>query len=485
MPYDGVDQDCDGADADDLDADGYPALAAGGTDCDDTDSAIHPGATEAWADGYTDNDCVAGNEGGREEFSEPDWRGQADGGQLGYRVGALGDVDGDGVAEFWASPLFDPTLGAYAGSVYVLHADSAADLSEAGRLLPDRDRTFLGVSGAVGPDVDGDGSLDVAFAGDGHDGGRGAVWLFDGSALVGGAELAVGAARAAIVGDSVSTYLGHSVAVLPDFAGDGVALLAVTRPSWAGSEGAEQGQVLLFPWDADGEVAAADALGGTEGYYAHAQLGQAVIPTEDVDDDGLADYLVQFGSGDLVAVMPGGLESPRMPDDALLTVTGTGAFERGSCVPVGDIDGDAAADLGCGTEGGAWFFTRLDERPVRTVTDADFWLGAGSQTVQSLVDVGDRDGDGRSETFVAATDGTDGTATAGFLTGEDADRGGEAELETIDLTVAHDGVAARYGFAAALVAADEVNPAFLLVGGPGDDLSGVDRGGVVRIAIPE
>ncbi len=39
IPYDGVDQDCDGEDLDDLDGDGDPAEEAGGGDCDDTDPA--------------------------------------------------------------------------------------------------------------------------------------------------------------------------------------------------------------------------------------------------------------------------------------------------------------------------------------------------------------------------------------------------------------------------------------------------------------
>ena len=55
-PYDGIDQDCDGADLSDVDGDGYEAEEAGGPDCDDADAAVNPGATEDSADGL-DNDC--------------------------------------------------------------------------------------------------------------------------------------------------------------------------------------------------------------------------------------------------------------------------------------------------------------------------------------------------------------------------------------------------------------------------------------------
>ena len=76
IPYDGIDQDCDGADLDDLDGDGHPIA----TDCDDDNPAIFPGAVEYCdgidtdCDGEPDNDAV-----------DPLW---------GYR-----DVDGDGFGD--------------------------------------------------------------------------------------------------------------------------------------------------------------------------------------------------------------------------------------------------------------------------------------------------------------------------------------------------------------------------------------------------
>jgi hypothetical protein len=55
VAYDGIDQDCDGADLTDVDGDGYDAQEAGGDDCDDDDGEINPDAEEV-ADGL-DNDC--------------------------------------------------------------------------------------------------------------------------------------------------------------------------------------------------------------------------------------------------------------------------------------------------------------------------------------------------------------------------------------------------------------------------------------------
>ena len=56
IPYDGIDQDCSGADLTDVDGDGYDStVVAGGTDCNDADAGINPGAIEIF-DGV-DNNC--------------------------------------------------------------------------------------------------------------------------------------------------------------------------------------------------------------------------------------------------------------------------------------------------------------------------------------------------------------------------------------------------------------------------------------------
>ncbi len=56
VPYDGVDQDCDGMDLKDVDGDGYAATDAGGNDCDDSDPDVNPGADDVPYDGI-DQDC--------------------------------------------------------------------------------------------------------------------------------------------------------------------------------------------------------------------------------------------------------------------------------------------------------------------------------------------------------------------------------------------------------------------------------------------
>lgn len=55
VPYDGIDQDCDGSDRVDQDVDGFPSTQVGGTDCNDLARWVYPGAPEL--PNQQDDDC--------------------------------------------------------------------------------------------------------------------------------------------------------------------------------------------------------------------------------------------------------------------------------------------------------------------------------------------------------------------------------------------------------------------------------------------
>lgn len=60
IPYDGLDQDCDGSDLTDVDGDGFVSAQVGGADCDDNDPLAFPGGIEIPYDGV-DQDCLDGD----------------------------------------------------------------------------------------------------------------------------------------------------------------------------------------------------------------------------------------------------------------------------------------------------------------------------------------------------------------------------------------------------------------------------------------
>ena len=60
VPYDGIDQDCDGSDLLDVDGDGFDGVGGGGDDCDDEDPDTFPGGIEIPYDGR-DQDCSGGD----------------------------------------------------------------------------------------------------------------------------------------------------------------------------------------------------------------------------------------------------------------------------------------------------------------------------------------------------------------------------------------------------------------------------------------
>jgi len=189
---DGLDNDCDGV-ADegcttpaDADSDGYDDVATGGTDCDDTDPSVHPGATEACngvdddCDGVVDEGCPTTTDADGDgydgwEYGGPDCE-DTDAAVHPCAIEVCDDQDND------CDGMIDEACAEHAGDAdgdgYIDEAAGCDDCDDgdpavfpgAEELCNEIDDDCDGSvdEGCPGPDddADGDGFIDVAAGGD-------------------------------------------------------------------------------------------------------------------------------------------------------------------------------------------------------------------------------------------------------------------------------------------------------------------------------
>lgn len=404
---DGRDTASDTAAVDD-DGDGWSA----GTDCDDEDPDIHPGAAEV-CDGV-DEDC----DGAVDDHP---------------RLGADGlasfyaDADGDGVGGAVATAACDAPEGHVAttgdcddgdASVHPGAAEvcldgvdqdcDGADLP-CGLLAPEDAEAWVGNGGtelAMVADLGGDGAPDL-LVGDGGEAsgwsGGGRVWVVPGG---GTGEIQRedwglrGICNAGEMSGGMYWYtrcerLGHQVAGLGDTDGDGVEDLLVSAPGW--ERDGEEGAVLIV----SGPLAAttdADRIVGT------VQAGEGAVALGDTDGDGL---------GDLALLDWGTLYVHRGPVDGVVSVrdvpdrvVGLNMLEYpadyvdGDVAAVGDLDGDGVGDLAVADALAAtgWIVPG-DVAGEVALTDVGVPIsGAASPGYAGRVAAaGDTDGDGRPD----------------------------------------------------------------------------------------
>lgn len=171
--------------------------------------------------------------------SVPKFRIEADdtGAALGYMfLSVLGDVDGDGVPDVYASDWSNNAKGPSTGRVYI---HSGKDGHRLFTLTGDTAGEGFGTSSSVASDVDGDGHADVVVG----------AWQYSGAAVGGGrAYLYSG-----MDGHLIRTYtcktpgdtFGFDSVTLGDVKGDGMSAFLITS-GWSGVHGYHSGRVFLI-----------------------------------------------------------------------------------------------------------------------------------------------------------------------------------------------------------------------------------------------
>ena len=410
IPYDGVDQDCDGVDLIDRDADGVAATAAGGDDCDDTDSAVFPGAPEVPYDGV-DQDCDGAD---RTDVDGDGQDAQVVGGDdcddhdAGVYTGATElsydgidqdcdgadltdvDADGQGAVEAGGVDCDDGDATVYRGATEIPYDDIDQDCN-----------------GADLTDVDGDGHDAATVGGDDCDDADASV--HPGAVEVeqdgidencdGGDDTTPGASITPTPDATFSgaPRLGTSSTGVDDLDGDGVPDLAISSIDTVYLlSGAGRG-----PGGVDAAMGTVD-LGGDDRHV----LFDPILGIGDVDGDGRDDMLTAaeaWGTVKVFAVVPGTTAAP------LLSAVGGDYFGAGF-TPLLDVTGDGTPDLAVGEpgsdRGGAnlpgqlYVYSGADRGEDR---DEDAWLtvgGAGTHRLGAALASGDFDGDGADDLVI-------------------------------------------------------------------------------------
>ena len=265
---------------------------------------------------------------------------------------AMGDLDGDGVAERIVANPNEDAPGLEAGIVYIF--------SSWGESLDDADivleggvrRGRMGTSVAVLEDIDGDGLPEVAAGapdrGDkASNGGTVVIWLDATSSYAADADIR-------IHGSAELGHVGREPASAGDIDGDGLADVAVGSEENVGNTHMP-GTISLFAGSdlsAGGDFETDDAWVQAQGGSKDAWLGLYGAGPLLGDTDG-------SGTADLVAGVPGenrmvlwrgsvqldGASGVLTTDDALISVSGEGDDDFGRWALLADTDGDGIQDM--------------------------------------------------------------------------------------------------------------------------------------------
>lgn len=408
IPYDGIDQDCSGADLIDVDQDGVASTLVGGGDCDDSDPSVAPTRLEVANDGI-DQDCSGADAldaDGDGFFANAS---DCDDAQAESYPGALEQLD---LQDNDCDGLVDEVP--YAGVYPVTQAPTRLTSSEVGALF--------GFTLATGGALSWPETLLVGEAG-----AEQVLLLRLGEeSLLGTQSLEPLLSLEGPPGAGV----GQAPSLATDLNADGWPELLVAAP--LGTEGGKLFVLPGEPWKEPLTLSLDQSARTYRGQTPYEGLGTSLLVPGDVTGDGYADVwvgapgatvggnsgagAVYLLSGGPLAAQPGGVLAELTGFTLLGELTG---LHVGASLSAGDLEGDGQLELvvgapseassllsrggqvaifrrAAGWSGERWF---AEGQTVLTDDSADATRALGGAAVEARADL---NGDGLPELVVAA-----------------------------------------------------------------------------------
>lgn len=301
------------------------------------------------------------------------------GDRFGYSVSSLGDLDGDGVTDLVVGAFQDDDGGTNRGAVWILFLNSDGTV-KSDQKISDTQGSFTGTlddSDEFGTeavslgDLDGDGVIDIAVTAPKDDDGgtdRGAVWiLFLNASGTVKSHQKISDTSGSFTGSlDDSDQFATSIAKIGDLDGDGVVDLAAGT-NLDDDGGTNRGAVWILFLNSNGTVKSHQKISDTAGSFTGTlddsdAFGGSVSAFDDLDGDGVEDLAVGAQGDDDGAASNGAVWILFLNTNGTIKshqkISSTqgdfgGSLDSAdsfgeSLVSLGDLDGDGVEDLAVG-----------------------------------------------------------------------------------------------------------------------------------------
>lgn len=272
----------------------------------------------------------------------------------GASVAGAGDVNGDGFADFLVgADLFD-NGSTDEGAMFLYFGGTTVDTSADGTFEGNQNGGYLGGSVAGVGDINGDGYADFAAGGIGYDGGAtnsGVVFVyFGGNPFNSGID-------ATLTSSQAGARMGSSVSGVGDVNGDGFADLVVGAAEYDGGGMAsdiDEGAAFLYLGAAAFDIGTDAHMQVNQ---AVADFGRSVAGAGDVNGDGYSDVIVGaplydngMANEGTAFVFHGGAGVFNVGSDGSLQIDQIDAHQGARVAGIGDVNGDGYADVAVGAD---------------------------------------------------------------------------------------------------------------------------------------